>query len=116
MFRKLTGPECEAAIATGEFASNIRGSALRTAIVLSQSWCPQWLWMRSYLEGLALEPGIDIYWLEYDREPFFDSFIDFKENVLGNALIPYVRYYSQGLLVQSSNYIDRRGFLRLLGG
>jgi hypothetical protein len=115
MFRKLTETECRAAIAAGEFSPAIRGSAPRVAVVLTQSWCPQWAWMRSYLDELASKPGLDIYWLEYDREAFFDAFIDFKENVLGDGLIPYVRYYGQGLLNAMSNYVDARGFLRFLG-
>jgi hypothetical protein len=116
MFRRLTEAECRAAIASGEFSPAILGSAPKVALVLTQSWCPQWSWMRSYLEDLAGEPGMDIFWVEYDREPFFDAFIDFKENLLGNSLIPYVRYYREGRLVATGNYLDRRGFLRLMGG
>ncbi|MCX7028366.1 MAG: hypothetical protein NT061_12985 [Spirochaetes bacterium] len=116
MLRKLTEAECRDAIAGGEFPDTIRDSAPYIAVVLTQSWCPQWTWMRSCLDEISLEPGVDIYWLEYDREPFFDAFIDFKENVLGDSLIPYVRYYRQGVLAHTSNYIDRRGFLRLLEG
>jgi hypothetical protein len=115
MFRKLTEAECRAAIAVGEFSPVIRGSASRVAVVLSQSWCPEWTRMRSYLDEIVRESGVDIYWLEYDREPFFGVFMDFKENVLGDSLIPYVRYYRQGLLACTSNFIDKAGFIRLLG-
>jgi len=115
MIRKLNEAECRAAIVSGDFSPAMLASAPMVAVVLTQSWCPQWTWMRSYLDELAGQPGLDIYWIEYDREPFFDTFIDFKENVLGNSQIPYVRYYRQGLLQNTSNYIDRRGFFRLLG-
>ena len=115
MLRKLTEVECRAAMASGEFSPMILASAPRVAVVLTQSWCPQWTWMRSYLDTLAGEADLDIYWLEYDHESFFDSFVEFKENRLGNSHIPYVRYYRQGLLIATSNYLDRRGFLRHLG-
>lgn len=114
MIRKLSEEECRRAIAHGEFSAGILTSSPQVAIVLSQSWCPQWLWMHSYLDGLAADLGIAAYWIEYDREPFFDEFLEFKETVLGNREIPYVRYYRNGSLVRESNYIDRGGFLRNL--
>lgn len=113
MIRKLTAEECREAIAAGDFPSSVTGSAASTALVLTQSWCPQWTWMRSYLDDLAAEPDTDIYWVEYDNEPFFDDFLSLKEEGFGNRQIPYVRYYRNGKLAHESNYIDRSGFLRL---
>jgi len=114
--RKLTAEECLAAMAGGEFSHALTGAAPRVAIVLTQSWCPQWAWMKSYLS--ALPPGEDgeIFWVEYDREEFFEGFMAFKEGTFGNDQVPYVRYYRGGELRAESNFIDKGGFLRLLGG
>lgn len=112
--RKLSEEECRAAIAAGDFPAALAESAISTALVLTQSWCPQWTWMKTYLDGLATEPDIAILWVEYDQEPFYDDFLIFKENTYKNRQIPYVRYYHNGKLAHESNYIDRSGFLRFL--
>lgn len=115
MLARLTQADCLAAIASGEFPESIRSSAPKVAIVLTQGWCHQWGWMESYLGEISSRPGVDIYWVAYDEEPFFDEFRSFKERVFGNDQVPYVRYYSHGSLKRISNYIDKSGFLRLLG-
>lgn len=115
MLRKLTESECLSAEKQGEFRPELLASSSHVAIVLTQGWCPQWAWMRSYLDEIASLPDVDIYWVEYDREPFYQSFMNFKETVLGNNQIPYVRYYRDGALTTQSNFLDRRGFRRLLG-
>jgi hypothetical protein len=71
--------------------------------------------MRSYLEGLPQSPEHRVFYLEYDREPFYEEFLTFKEDTLGNREIPYVRYYRDGALTDQTNYIAKDGFLRRLG-
>lgn len=115
MKEKLDEARCRAAMAGGEFPPEVRGAAPRVAIVLTQSWCPQWHWMKGYLDAIAAEPDTAVFWLEYDREKYFEEFRNFKEDLFGNREIPYVRYYRDGMLVRESNYIDRSGFMRLLG-
>ncbi|HUW40389.1 MAG TPA: hypothetical protein VMV90_05225 [Rectinemataceae bacterium] len=112
---KLTRDDCMAAIEKGDFGSGIVKAAPAVAVVLTQSWCPQWGWMRRYLESLPARPGFEVFWLEYDREDFFERFMTFKEEVYGNREVPYVRYYRDGQLLKESNFIDQRGFLRLAG-
>ena len=111
---KLSEDNCRAAMRDGEFPASLIASAPSVAVVLTQSWCPQWLWMKSYLGSIAEEEGVDIYWIEYDREAFFDEFRTFKEDSFGNHEIPYVRYYRDGAFARESNYIDKGGFLRCL--
>jgi hypothetical protein len=112
---KLSPAQCERAMAEGEFGPELLASAPAVALVLTQSWCPQWAWMRSYLEGLPPDPAFAVFYVEYDREEFFEPFMAFKEDVLGNREIPYVRYYREGRFARESNFIDSGGFLRLLG-
>jgi len=114
--RKLSGEECGELLREREFGAGLRNAAPAVAIVLTQSWCPQWGWMRSYLEALPPDEGIEIFWVEYDREEFFAPFMRFKESVFGNAEVPYVRYYRGGALTAESNFIDKGGFLRFLQG
>jgi hypothetical protein len=114
--RKLSGEECLAAIEAGDFGPGVVDAAEAVALVLTQSWCPQWAWMRSYLEALPASEGEEILWVEYDLEGFFEPFMRFKEGVLVNDQVPYVRYYRGGALVAESNFIDKGGFLRRLHG
>ena len=84
--------------------------------MLTQSWCPQWGWMRSYLGPCPRLEGAEIFWVEYDLEDFFEPFMKFKESFFGNDQVPYVRYYREGRLVGRVQFIDKGGFLRFLQG
>lgn len=116
MMTRLTEAQCRSALSRGEFEADVLGSAASVAVVLTQSWCPQWVWMRSYLEGLPDSPEYRVYYLEYDREPFYEEFLAFKEDTLGNREIPYVRYYRDGHLNAQTNFIAKDGFLKRLAG
>jgi hypothetical protein len=111
---KLTARQCTEAMAAREFGPELRTAAPAVAIVLTQSWCPQWGWMRSYLETLPADPDLAVFWVEYDLEDFFEPFMAFKEEVFGNREVPYVRYYREGKLLRESNFIDKGGFLRIV--
>jgi hypothetical protein len=112
--KKLTREDCLELVEKGEFGAKTLGAAERVAIVLTQSWCPQWAWMRSYLAELPPDQGREVFWVEYDLEDFFEPFMEFKESVFKNDQVPYVRYYRHGLFEAESNFIDKGGFLRHL--
>ena len=115
MLIKLTEAQCRAAMIQKDFGPDILGSEPSVAIALTQSWCPQWLWMKAWLPRAADLPGLGVYWVEYDREDFHESFMEFKENTYGNREIPYIRYYRNGEFLRDSNFIDKSAFLRILG-
>jgi hypothetical protein len=117
MLTKLAESDCRAAIAAGDFDPAVRAAAPLVAVVLTQSWCPQWSFMRGYLAQAAAEAGdrARIFFVEYDREPFYEDFMTFKEDGFGNREIPYVRYYRDGVLSAESNFISKQGFLSKLG-
>jgi hypothetical protein len=117
MPRKLSEADCLSAVRNGDFSPEIRGSAPSVAVVLTQSWCPQWGFMHGYLAEAEAATGerAAIWYVEYDREPFFESFMQFKEDVFGNRSVPYVRYYRDGKLAAESNFISKQGFLSKLG-
>jgi len=62
------------------------------------------------------EPNIDIWCFFYDESSIFIQFMEFKENVLGNDDIPYVRYYKDGKFTGDSNAVNEQGFLKKLKG
>jgi hypothetical protein len=116
MMRKLTEEECRFAMAEGEFSPVLIGSAPAVAVILTQSWCPQWAAMYGYLPALEKKASRGrIFYTEYDREPWFDDFMAFKEDIFGNREIPYVRYYRGGQYLRDSNYIAFEGFLSRWG-
>jgi hypothetical protein len=102
-------------MAEGELPTEIIGVAVRVAVVLTQSWCPQWAFVRDYLQrpdGLGpAGDGLAAFFLEYDRMPYFPDFLIFKENTLGNDQVPYIRYYREARLVAESNFVTRDSFL-----
>jgi hypothetical protein len=114
--RKLGAEDCLDAMRAGEFGEKLTHASDAVAIVLTQSWCPQWAWMRSYLAALPGDASREVFWVEYDQEDFFEPFMNFKEATFGNDQVPYVRYYRGGKLAAESNYIDQGGFLRHLSG
>ena len=111
--RALTNDELKQAISEGDFASDIRNSCSRVAVILTQSWCPQWTFMKAWLSRMQKDtetPGICIYEAEYDRLPVFDEFRRFKESVFNNWEVPYVRYYTDGKLSGESNFVSEYSF------
>lgn len=95
------------AVRQGEFGNEIINSSGRVAVILTQSWCPQWHAMKSFVLDFS---GAAIWLLEYDLTDYFDMFRQFKERVLGNDLIPYIRYYADGVLIAESNAVSEQTF------
>jgi hypothetical protein len=114
--KAVTDDQARHAMENGEFPNQIIASAPHVAVVLTQDWCPQWTSMQQWLDkGLfASDPGFDleVYYLIYNRVPYFAQFLSFKERVWRNWLIPYVRYYRNGILTAESNYVSQQEFLR----
>ena len=103
------------AIDEGEFPAQITGGA-NVAVIMTQSWCADWIRMRVWLRELAAAgqpsgPDIDVYVLTYNKTGFRSQFLRHKEEVFGNALIPYVRYYRNGVCTGDSNQIGQEEFL-----
>lgn len=101
----------------GELPPEIRGASDNVALVLTQGWCPQWVSMKVWLKnfqrkGKPQDRELLVVEYLYDKSPFFQEFLQFKEGRLGNDLIPYVRYYRKGELIGESNYVPSRVFLK----
>ena len=111
---KLTAAQCGQAINNGEFSPDIIALSNRVAVVLTQSWCPQWVMMRMWLERAEKDAEAIIFYVEYDKEDFFETFMTFKEDVFGNRSVPYIRYYRDGVFTGDGNFIGKDGFIAKL--
>lgn len=106
--RTVTESQAEHVIRNGDFDNDVLSSAPAVAIVLTQSWCPQWTFMSRSLDALGNGPedlDLALYTYEYDRSPLFREFMSFKEKSWGNYEVPYVRLYKNGELIQESNFL-----------
>ena len=118
--KELTVSDLLEAVGTGEFSEKIRTSAPCVVIILSQGWCGEWKIMYKRLQKVAgwdqsQRPDIDIWWALYDRLSCMDEVIAFKETVWKNDRIPYVRYYRDGKLIDTSNFVMEKELFAILG-
>jgi hypothetical protein len=110
--RTLTQDQFDALLRDGEFPEDVRLAAPKVVVVMTQDWCGQWADMAGYLPDFATEAAI--FTVEYNRRPDFERIMRFKEDVLGNHEVPYVRFYRDGTLVRQSNWLPRASFAALL--
>lgn len=108
------------AMGAGEFSEKIRTSAACVVIILSQGWCGEWKILYKRLQKVAdrdqsHRPDIDVRWALYDRLSIMDEFREFKEKVWENGKIPYLRYYRDGELIDTSNFVMEKELFAILG-
>ncbi len=107
---EITDKQAEYIIENKEIPDEIINSAARVAVVLTQNWCPQWVDMQAWLPELE---GIEIYYQCYNIKPYSYKLMKVKETVFGNDLIPYIRYYKDGKLVNQTNHVGKEEFISL---
>ncbi len=112
MLREISKDQALFCLKHGEFDNEILSASEKVAVFLTQSWCPQWHEMKCFIGELA---DCSIYFLEYDRADFFESFRSFKEEVFKNDQVPYIRYYRKGNLIEESNALSEEEFRKKLG-
>lgn len=96
----------------GEFPESVRLAAPKVVVIMTQDWCGQWKDMQAYLPEFAGEAAIFVE--EHNLLPDFQRIMHFKEEVLGNREIPYLRFYRHGQLVRESNWLPRASFASVL--
>jgi hypothetical protein len=114
--REILDEQVKYGMQNGEFGRELTASSAFVAVILTQDWCPQWSAVQQWLRDLhnGGEPhdlDIGVYQLVYNRKEYFDRFLRFKEDVLGNSLIPYIRYYADGRLIGETNYVSAEEFI-----
>jgi len=103
---KLSHDQAQQAISDRDFSADITAASKDVALILTQSWCPQWVFMNMSIKGLKEGPediDLTIFTYEYDRSPIFNEFMNFKESVYRNWEVPYVRLYKNGRFIGGSN-------------
>jgi hypothetical protein len=113
MIRQLTIDECRHAMESGDFdEALVSGPA--AAIILTQSWCPQWVAMKAYFATFPEVEGLKVYYVDYDLMTLeaggHKDFMTYKETRYKNDKIPFVLYYKDGALVGESNYVSLDDF------
>jgi len=110
--KPLTQDQLDALLRDGEFPESVRLAASKVVVVMTQDWCSQWSDMSAYLPDFADQAAI--FTVEYNLLPDFERIMTFKENVLGNRQVPYVRFYVDGKLVRHSNWVPRAAFAAMI--
>lgn len=117
MIKKITNEQALQMISEKAISKDLIENSEITVFAFTQHWCPQWTIMVSYFDSIIAEyPSLTIYTFEYDKEPCFNEFMNFKENVLKNSLVPFMRYYNKGQLVNESNFCMKEDFISLMLG
>jgi hypothetical protein len=98
-------------IKNGEFDKNILNSKKNVAVIMTQSWCYQWDYVKKWINDISENSEIDIYLIIYDNKKYYNDFLFFKENNFCNNEIPYIRYYKDSLLIKETNYTTKDFFL-----
>ncbi len=106
---EITDEQAQHIIENGEIPSELINTKGRVAVVLTQNWCPQWVAMKTWLK--KLDEDITVYYQCYNIKPYSYKLMKVKETKFGNDLIPYVRYYKNGQLINETNYVGQEHFL-----
>jgi hypothetical protein len=112
--KKLSEDQVLELVKTGDFSPDIIAAKKKVVIILTQDWCPDWKNMRQWFNSLDDAVDVDIYELIYNRSEHFQNCLALKENRWNNSLIPYLRYYVNGILINESNYVTKEEFLKIL--
>ena len=122
----LSEDDIHTAIAKGEFPEHIRTAADNVAIIATQDWCPEWKFMQRWMERetaaadssdtRADTPDVAVFTVIYNKTPYQESFMRLKEDTWKSTLIPYVRYYRNGRLIDDTNRVSRDAFYQRFQG
>jgi hypothetical protein len=105
---ELNDNEALKAMENGDFSEEILKSAANVIVIMTQSWCPDWIAQRAVLATMTGQEDLKVYYLEYDKKDYKSDFIYFKETNFANSLIPYLRYYKNGRFEIDNNFGSRR--------
>ena len=92
MVNAISDDQAMEAINAGDFGAEIIASKASVAVILTQSWCPQWQGMRSAIEEID-DPDIDVWLFIYDRSMLFDFFLEFSDNFLDGIRTLIINIY-----------------------
>ncbi|WP_295158946.1 hypothetical protein [uncultured Brachyspira sp.] len=112
IFKDIDDKEMQNIIDTKEVSDNIKKDAENVLAVFTQDWCGDWNNLKRELDANK-DNSIDItiFICMYNQSPLYEPFMNFKETVWNNGLIPYLRYYKNGSFIKDTNHLP---FQRLI--
>jgi hypothetical protein len=113
----LSHEQARKAIDDGDFSAEVKSAAEGVILILTQSWCPQWMFMKMSLKGLGKGSGdmnVAVITYEYDTSPLFQEFMAFKEGTFRNWEVPYVRLYKNGKFIAEGNHFPASRMMEAL--
>lgn len=97
---------------SGSWPDEMLGRSRNVAILLTQDWCPQWTYMKEWLDAMETVPELSVFYVLYNRESYFMELMSFKESRFGNDRVPYVQYFQSGKKTGESNAVSQGNFLQ----
>lgn len=106
-FNTMTDSNTRYILDHNDIESSIINATENVLVVFTQTWCSDWKDMNQELidSKEANEIDINVYTLEYNRSLLFEPFREFKENIWNSHLIPYLRFYKNGVLLWETNHL-----------
>jgi len=112
--KKLSKEQALRAVQNLEFSADVTASNNKVAVVMTQDWCSEWMAMKRWMDSMEDIKRLDIYELIYNTVDYYNDFLQLKEKSWKNDLIPYIRYYADGVLIHQSNYVNKEDFMKIL--
>ncbi len=106
---EITDEQAKKIIGKQDILNEIISSGEKVAVIFTQDWCPQWKHMATWLDSTE-DKDIKIFYLTYNNKSYYEEFMDFKESVFKNDLVPYIRYYANGKFIGDSNFVSEELF------
>ncbi len=111
----ITHSDITELLETQELPSAICKASPIVVVVFTQGWCPDWHRAKVWLEQvMPTAEGVSVFVSIYDEVDAFEQLRSFKEQHWKNPIIPYFRFYKDGLLQETYNIISERKFYRII--
>ncbi|WP_295162292.1 hypothetical protein [uncultured Brachyspira sp.] len=116
-FKTIDEKEMQNIIDTKEISDNIKNDSENVIAIFTQNWCGDWKGLQRELNANEKTCPIDItiYVCLYNESSLYESFMNFKETVWNNDLIPYLRYYKNGSFIKDTNHLPFQRLIKIFG-
>lgn len=106
-FKEIDDKEMQNIIDTKEVSENIKNASENVLAIFTQDWCGDWKGLERELNNNKDNSNIDItiFICMYNQSSLYETFMNFKESIWQNELIPYLRYYKNGNFIKDTNHL-----------
>lgn len=113
-FKNIEENEIEKIIETKEVTDNIKNEDKNVITIFTQDWCGDWKNLEKELKANEnTDIDITVFICIYNKIKLYEEFMSFKENIWGNELIPYLRYYKDGKFLKDTNHLPFQRIRRI---